>query len=294
MRIRSTNAYFFMREGLRGGAKCGIIKEEGAAMKEGKIEWRAVAIVALCLAALATEFVQIPWTGDEFLDGCVNKIVQQALGSVAVILLMARLRIRLFGRVRNGWCLLPCLLVAMDNFPLYSYLQGNMQWVRTGAAEIVVFAIYCLSVGVFEECVFRGVLFYLFASHFTKDRKGLVKTYLCSSVVFGLAHLVNIVGGNVGGVLLQVGYSTLTGGLFAYALIKTQNVLCAGAVHGLYNFCGLVLSEQGLGSGVVFDFGTGVIMAIVSVIVGIFVIKSIVQCTEKERAELYEKMDIRE
>lgn len=263
-------------------------------MKKGKNTWADVGIVGLCIAALLVEFLKIPWTGEAFLDEILCKLLQQVLGTTAVILLMLRLKIRLFGGVKNWLYLLPCLLVAVDNFPFYSYFQGNMQWVRTGFWDICLFAVYCLSVGVFEECVFRGVLFSLLASYFSKDRKGFLKTYFFSSALFGAAHLLNLLSGNVGAVVLQICYSTLTGGLFAYVMIKTQNVLCGGVLHGLYNFCGLLLSERGLGAGVVFDFGTGLIMTIVSIAVGIFVLKTILQYKDEERTELYEKLHIQQ
>ena len=249
-------------------------------------------IIALCVATCVMEFVKISFTGNAFRDGMLSKILQQTFGSVAMILLMVRSGLRLFDKPQNLLYLVPCLVIAIDNFPFYSYFQGNMQWVRTEFVDVFLFSLYCLTVGIFEESIFRGIVFYAIASRFSKDRQGFIKTYILSSVVFGLAHLMNIFGGNVGAVVLQIGYSTLTGGLFAFALLKTQNIFCAGIVHAVYNFCGLLLSERGLGSGVVFDFGTGAIMAVISIAIGIFFLIHVFKHSDKDRTELYSKLKL--
>ena len=252
-----------------------------------------VFIVALCAAMLALDYIPIQYVQDGVRNVWISTIVQQCVGAIAIILLMFHLKIKLFGKIHAWLYLLPCLIVALDNFPLISYINGNMHFTRTGAWDFVLFALYCLAIGLFEECVFRGVLFSVIASLFSQDKKGFFKTFVVSSAVFGLAHLFNLLSGaGIGATLLQVCYTTLTGGLFAFAMIKTKNVLCAAFVHGLYNFCGLLLSEQGLGSGIVFDVGTGVMMGIISVIIGVFVLYSVWKYTEAERSVLYKHLGI--
>lgn len=252
-----------------------------------------VFIVALCAAMLALDYIPIQYVQDGVRNVWISTIVQQCVGAIAIILLMLHLNIKLFGKIHAWLYLLPCLIVALDNFPLISYINGNMHFTRTGAWDFVLFALYCLAIGLFEECVFRGVLFSVIASLFSQDKKGFFKTFVVSSAVFGLAHLFNLLSGaGIGATLLQVCYTTLTGGLFAFAMIKTKNVLCAAFVHGLYNFCGLLLSEQGLGSGIVFDVGTGVMMGIISVIIGVFVLYSVWKYTEAERSVLYKHLGI--
>ena len=252
-----------------------------------------VFIAALCAAMLALDYIPIQYVQDGVRNVWISTIVQQCVGAIAIILLMLHLKIKLFGKIHAWLYLLPCLIVALDNFPLISYVNGNMHFTRTGAWDFVLFALYCLAIGLFEECVFRGVLFSVIASLFSQDKKGFFKTFVVSSAVFGLAHLFNLLSGaGIGATLLQVCYTTLTGGLFAFAMIKTKYVLCAAFVHGLYNFCGLLLSEQGLGSGIVFDVGTGVMMGIISVIIGVFVLYSVWKYTEAERSVLYKHLGI--
>jgi membrane protease YdiL (CAAX protease family) len=220
--------------------------------------------------------------------------LQQTCGIIAVILLANYLKIRLFSRPECLIFIIPCLIIAIDNFPFWSYFSGNMQLILTNPTDVLLFSIYCLCIGLFEEIVFRGLLFYLLASYFSKDRKGLIKTFVYSSVIFGLAHLTNLFSGaGLPPTLLQVGYTTLTGGLFAFAFMKTKNVLFPACIHALYNFCGLILEtpqKLGLGTGIVFDTGTVIMMAIISVIIGVFVLYSLTKYPENERKTLYNRL----
>jgi membrane protease YdiL (CAAX protease family) len=143
---------------------------------------------------------------------------------------------------------------------------------------------------IFEEIIFRGIVFSVLADRFSKNKKGFLKTYVISSVIFGLAHLFN---GFSFGTVLQVGYTVLTGGLFAFCLIMTKNILCCALVHGIYNFCGLLFDHvQGLGNGVVFDLGTVITMAVISVVVGIFVLYKVYHYPDEERKDLYARLGI--
>ncbi len=248
-------------------------------------------IVLLCAVTLVMDFVKPSILSDGLKNRLLSKIIQQSCGSAAAILLMRRLKIKLFGKIEKWLYLIPCLIIAVDNFQFWSYFSGNMQLLRKGAADILLFAGYCLCIGLFEELVFRGILFSVFAGLFSKDRKGFLTTYVLSSVVFGLSHLLN---GISGATILQVGYTVLTGGLFAFCLIKTKNILCSALVHGVYNFCGLLFDKNYLGSGVVFDLGTVLTMLIVSIAVGIFVLYKVWKYSEEERIELYRRLGLKE
>jgi membrane protease YdiL (CAAX protease family) len=223
----------------------------------------------------------------------IASILQQTIGVIAVLMIVKTLGLKLFGRI-SGWLyILPCLIVAIDNFQFYAYFQGKMQFVQTQAVDVLLFAVYCTMIGLFEELIFRGVLFSVIAGYFSDDKKGLWKTFILSSLIFGGAHLFNLLyGAGIGATLLQAVYTTLTGGLFAFAFIKTKNILIPAFLHAVYNFCGLLFSEQGLGLGAVLDFGTGVTMAIVGVVVGVFVLYSLYKHPEKEQKELYACLNV--
>lgn len=255
-----------------------------------------VIIVLLCAFVLISDFVKLAYTQDPLKNAMLSKIIQQTCGAVAAILIMVRLDIRLFGKPQQFLYIIPCLIIAVDNFQFSSYFNGNLQLATTSSLDFILFAAYCLCVGVFEECIFRGIIFSILASQFPKNKKGFILTYVVSSLIFGAAHLTN---GFSLGTLLQVGYTILTGGLFAFCLIKTKNILCCGFVHALYNFCGLLFSEFnaetgaiGLGTGIIFDIGTVITMLVVSLVVGGFVLYKAFTYTEAECACLYEKLGV--
>lgn len=245
-------------------------------------------ILLFCGLTLALDYIKIEYVSHVLRNKYISKIIQQGCGGVAAILLMRRLGIRLFGKPEQLLYLIPCLLIAVDNFQFSSYFNGHMQLIHKEPLDFILFGLYCLSVGLFEECIFRGVIFTVFAGLFTKDKKGLLLTFVASSVTFGIAHIFN---GNI----LQVGYTILTGGLFAFALMKTKNIFCAAFVHAVYNFGGLLFETPerfGLGNGVVFDMGTVITMAVVSVILGSFILYSVWKYTEVEQIELYKKLGV--
>lgn len=266
--------------------------------EENKIKDRLMlaVIVLLCAATVILDFLQISYVADEFRNRMISKIIQQLAGSLAAILLMIRSKIRLFGKPQNWLYMIPCLLIAIDNFQFSSFFNGRMELERSQPIDFILFAGYCLAVGTFEECIFRGIIFAVLAGCFSGDKKGFLQTYVVSSLIFAGAHLFNVfAGAGIGATLLQVGYTLLTGGLFGFALIKTKNVFCAALTHAVYNFCGLLFDKtQGLGTGIVFDMGTVVTMIVVSVVIGAFILYKVYTYPEEERLELYARLGVKE
>lgn len=218
------------------------------------------------------------------------KILSLGFGGTAAVLILKKIGSGLFQKPTKLLFLLPALIIAVDNFQFASYFAGKMQITDTKATDFLLFAGYCFATGLLEETVFRGVLFTILAERFEKNKMGLTKTVFITSIAFGAAHLLNTFQSGASA-LLQAGYSTLTGLLFAYTLIKTKNLFCCAFAHGLYNFCGLLTSaEQGLGGGAVFDIPTALTMVIVSLAVAAFAILDFCKYTEEERQVLYERL----
>ena len=252
-----------------------------------------LAIIAiLCAATLLLDFIEITFVEDSSRNRFLAKIIQQGMGSIAAILVMCRLKLQLFGKPQYLLYMIPCLIIAIDNFQFSSYFNGNMRLVHNQPLDFILFGGYCLAVGLFEECIFRGIIFSVLVTCFPQNKKGLWKSYVISSVFFGAAHLFN---GFSMATILQIAYSTLTGGLFAFVLLKTKNIFCCALVHATYNFCGLLFDipeRMGLGSGIVFDLGTVITMLVVSITIGAFVLYSVFKYSEEERRCLYAKLGV--
>ncbi len=255
--------------------------------------WNSIEIVSIFLLlafTLLTDFIKIPYSKNAFYNRLLSKTIQQSCGSIAAILLFRRLEFHLFKGISNPLYLLPCLLIALNNMQWSALFNGKMQLLQKDAISFILFALYCLSTGLFEELIFRGILFGLIVNKFPKSKKGFLLAYLSSALLFGLAHLLN---GFSASTFLQVGYSILTGGLFAFCLIKTKNIFCCAMLHSVYNFCGLLFdASQGLGSGVVFDLGTILSMLIIDIIIGVFILYKVWTYTDDERKQLYNQFKI--
>ena len=135
-----------------------------------------------------------------------------------------------------GLIILPGILVGINNFPFSAFING-----RTTVTEprhiIYLFAIESLSVGIFEEVAFRGVVLIVLLELFSKNKKSYFKAIIISSALFGLTHLLNLFTGSpLPAVLLQVGYSFLMGSLWAVVFLATQNILFPIILHTIYNF----------------------------------------------------------
>ena len=251
-----------------------------------------VIILALCVVTISLDFFKIEYSTNALHNKYISKIIQQGVGVIAIVLLLRRMNIKLFGFPQKWLCLIPALIIAVDNFQWSAYLSGKMELVNNQPIDFILFGAYCLAVGTFEECIFRGVIFTVLAGQFSKDKDGLWKTFIVSSLIFGAAHLLNGISFLT---ILQVGYSFLTGGLFAFVLLKTKNIFCCGFIHALYNFCGLLFEtadRMGLGNGAILDFGTMCTMFIVCALVGLFVLSSVNNYSSEEQTELYGKLGI--
>jgi len=162
--------------------------------------------------------------------------------------------------------LIIALIVAVNNFPFYSLLTGELTVDFT--LKALSFALYCLGVACIEELFFRGLVFPMSVILFENKSRPLILGVLLSSAIFGATHLVNLFGGNIGGVFLQVGYSFLIGALCAITLVKTKNIIFSIIVHAVYNFCGMLPTVYGVGT--IWSIGQIILTATVGVVATIY------------------------
>ena len=108
-------------------------------------------ILLFCGLTLALDYIKIDYVSHELRNKYLSKIVQQGCGGIAAILLMRRLGIRLFGKPQQLLYLIPCLLIAIDNFQFSSYFNGNMELVHKQPMDFVLFGLYCICRLVFQR-----------------------------------------------------------------------------------------------------------------------------------------------
>ncbi|MEC9485145.1 MAG: CPBP family intramembrane glutamic endopeptidase [Candidatus Izemoplasma sp.] len=172
----------------------------------------------------------------------------------------------------TGWLIIPAFIVSLNNFPWHVLYNGSLN-LNVGLGVVVLFFIECLSIGIFEEVLFRYVIFVIIMQLLTINKKNVFLGMVLSSVLFGLFHLINLfAGAGVGETLQQVGYTTLLGLLWSMTLFLTQNIWVPILLHTIYNFVGVLYFRYGSVS-TRFDLFTIIVTIIVAVITTIFYVK---------------------
>lgn len=102
-------------------------------------------------------------------------------------------------------------------------------------SNLIVFVVYCLSIGFAEELSIRGFLQSLFIKHFGSSKKGVILSVLAASVFFGVIHLIKFDSG-LYGELAQLFYATFIGLMFGILLVVTKRIYPLIIVHALIDF----------------------------------------------------------
>jgi uncharacterized protein len=99
----------------------------------------------------------------------------------------------------------------------------------------------------FEELIFRGVLFYILIK-----RLGAVKAILISSAAFGVYHWFSYgILGNIPQMIIYFFITGIMGLVYAYGYAKTFSLYIPIAIHFGWNFTqGFVLSSGPIGKGI--------------------------------------------
>lgn len=136
---------------------------------------------------------------------------------------------------------LPFIIVAVNNFPYASYLQGTLV-LECKPHELILYLIMSLLICTFEELIFRKLLFQYILKQ-TKTKKRYSYSIILSSLIFALLHLTNLLGGaSFLPTLLQVGYSFLIGMMLCLTLLVSNNILLCIIIHSIYNILGLSIN----------------------------------------------------
>ena len=102
--------------------------------------------------------------------------------------------------------------------------------------------ILCITVGLFEESLFRGVVFQGFLRKAGNTRKGIWIAIIISSIIFGAVHVYTYVVGeshDLTGIIESIGKTLQTGAigvLLAAVYLKTKNLWATALVHTLNDF----------------------------------------------------------
>lgn len=98
--------------------------------------------------------------------------------------------------------------------------------------RILSFLANMMLVGIAEEFLFRGVIAETLLEHFGTSRGGIWKACLLSGLLFGCAHLTNLLSSAPLGVLMQCIFAASLGVLYAAIYFRTGNLWVTVFLHG--------------------------------------------------------------
>lgn len=200
-------------------------------------------------------------------------VIRAILSSVTIFLIIKAGFYRVFvsgSGIFAFLAVIPALLVVINNFPIIAFISGKAT-ITGDTADKILYAIYCLSVGLFEETVFCGLVFPLCTFIYKENKYGVLFSVVTTAGIFSFSHLINLFGGaSVGATIMQIGYSFLIGAMCAIALSVTKNLFTAIVLHFIYDLGGLIFSNVGIAYGSQWDTITIIITVILGVLSAIY------------------------
>ena len=195
-------------------------------------------LATIGLAAAGADF--------DTMDGYLLGSVQETVGLAVALLLLAR-----SGRLdllhRRGCGFLNGMLVGM--YPLFfiGYTAcGTLAFDRPDTPllplpRILTFMLNMILVGVAEELVFRGIIAQTLLERYGTARAGVWKACLVSGVLFGAAHLSNLLGSAPFGVLMQCVFAASLGVMLAAIYFRTGNVWVTVFLHSAMDIAAMLI-----------------------------------------------------
>lgn len=196
-------------------------------------------LLVLLLALLGVDLTRVD---DYFLSA-----IQELLGAlVAVFFLKKTDSVGLLRRRGSGFfngLLVGMYPLVLIGYSLYTKLMFGMpeDGQLQPAFSIFSFFLSMALVGVAEEFIFRGVIAQSLLERFGTGRAGIWKACLLSGLLFGAAHLTNLLSSAPFGVLMQCVFAASLGTLFAAIYFRTGNLWVTVFLHGAMDIASMLV-----------------------------------------------------
>lgn len=180
------------------------------------------------------------------LDTYLYSTLQELVGALVAVLFLVRTdRAGLLRRRGSGF--FNGLLVGM--YPLFfiGYTTvGTLAFDRPDTPllpmpRILTFMLNMILVGVAEELVFRGIIAQTLLERYGTARAGVWKACLVSGVLFGAAHLSNLIGSAPFGVLMQCVFAASLGVMLAAIYFRTGNLWVTVFLHSAMDIASMLI-----------------------------------------------------
>ena len=181
------------------------------------------------------------------LDTYLYSTLQELVGALVAMLFLVRTdRAGLLRRRGSGFFngllvgMYPLVFIGYNTFG--SLLLGRPEnGTLQPAVRICTFLANMAMVGVAEELVFRGIIAQTLLERYGTARAGVWKACLVSGVLFGAAHLSNLIGSAPFGVLMQCVFAASLGVMFAAIYFRTGNLWVTVFLHSAMDIAAMLI-----------------------------------------------------
>ena len=180
------------------------------------------------------------------LDEYLLSLVQELVGAGAAWLLLRRTgRQGLLGRRGSGFwngLLVGMYPLAFICYSIYSALIFERPDTPLLPAGRILSFLACMAmVGVAEEFLFRAIIGQTLLEHFGTSRAGIWKACIVSGLLFGAAHLTNLLSSEPFGVLMQCVFAASLGVLLTAIYYRTGNIWVTVFIHAAMDISSMLI-----------------------------------------------------
>lgn len=173
----------------------------------------------------------------------VNQLILILLGLAAVRLFCPHLTLGLSGKGLAAGLrrFLPfgLLMTAVTMLAFYLGLLGRYDYAPTVWKVLIEGIVYYIGVAVIEEIYIRGLLLNILRRLFSRRRQAALLAILLSSCLFGLGHIVGMIGLDLPTIFCRVIWTTALGIFFGVLYVWSENLWVPITVHFLVDLCGI-------------------------------------------------------
>ncbi|MBN1314841.1 MAG: CPBP family intramembrane metalloprotease [Anaerolineales bacterium] len=141
-------------------------------------------------------------------------------------------------RWKAVWLVWPLVVLTLLN--LSSLFDGSLTIDTTRPWIIVLYVAMNLAIGFCEEVMGRGLVLNVMLRKWGSTRKGIYQAVLMSGVLFGAAHIFNLISGHLPLIsnLTQIGYSISFGVVFAACFLRNNSIWPVLIMHAAIDIGG--------------------------------------------------------
>ncbi len=182
-------------------------------------------------------------SGGNYLLSAVNNFI-----AFVVILLFLK-AINLYKNISWNIKGIPKALMLGFLFIIFTVVQFYLIYLNTPDKLFIInwtglacSVIYCFSIGMWEELLCRGLILTNMIKKWGYNSKGIFKSIIFSAAIFGVAHIITGIGGNMTASLIQVCYATIMGILLGAIYVKTKSLDGAIILHVILNLSAYLMA----------------------------------------------------